>query len=501
MMPMEPKPRSSQLRAPFISLAVAITVIFILVTIVFLFGYLAKVERDKLRKIERRRELYGIDLEKARETIERSYRLLAGGYEDAYQRGLSEPKSEFDRLDDIIGQLKDPPFAEPYLLRARIYIILRDLDKADADLAKYIELKPPAYSMAYVDRVTVASLRFLRLALADASAAELRKIGDPADEEIEKFCTWWTDGLKRELDAPNVIPYWNASAMMGFRQLLKNQSFGKASEWFDNIYGSTPDPITFRALRSLANLRFWHHMQNRLKEQAGMPETLDLEQERAITRETLADLQEMTKEALVLCPNHPEFLALRGHVLLATREFAGALKCFEDAKNADAAFNLANYGIALVHLAKGDADKALDALKAYTIAEQAQPKPLLTSGVHRAYARAHALKGESDEALKKYSSAVALDPSSPDIHVERAALLAKAGKFADAEADLSYVLDTHGDDLEARLARVDVYIGMGDKAKALADLDKAKQTNAKRKFGRDAQIKEKRERAEKLPSK
>lgn len=501
MMPMEPKTRGHQLRGPFVSLFIAIGVIFVLIVVLFLFAYFIKTERDRLHKFERRRELYTINLERARETIERSYRILSSGDEESYRSGLSEPKSEFEWLDEVITQLKDPPFADPYLLRGRINMILRDLERADADFAKYVELKPSAYALAYVDRLTVHALRFLRLSLADASPAELRKIGDPADEEIEKFCTWWTDELKREVDAPNVIPYWNASAMMGFRQLLKNQNYGKASEWFDNIYSGSPDPITFRSMRILANLRFWHHMQHRLKEQAGMPESLELEQERHIAQTTLAELHEMTQEALSICPRHPEFLALRGHTLLATKEYAGALKCFQDAIASDGAFNLANYGIALAHLGKGDADKALEALKAYTITEQAQPKPVLTSGVHRAYARAHAMKGETDEALKKYSSAVALDPSSADLHLERAALLAKSGKLAEAEADLSFVLDTHADNLDARLARVDVYLALSDKSKALADLDKAEAANAKRKANRDAEIKEKRTKAENLPSK
>jgi tetratricopeptide (TPR) repeat protein len=290
--------------------------------------------------------------------------------------------------------------------------------------------------------------------------------------------------------------YWNTAVGMGLIQLF-NCEYAKAADWFDNYSESMPDPILPRALRILTTLRLWSEAERRVKARAGQLDTLEAEQDRKSLADLLKDLTDLINDSLKVCPTHPELLTLKGHAFLATGQPDEAIAAFQAALKADAGFNLANYGLGRAYLAKGDADKAIETLKAYTLG---QAKPLLTAGVHIGFARAYALKNDVEQALKSYAAAIALDPST-ELLLERSAFFAKIKKSSEAESDLSFILQTQPDHLDARLARIDLYLETGDRVKALADVEKAEQINASKKLGRDAAIKEKRAAAEKLTPK
>jgi tetratricopeptide (TPR) repeat protein len=502
MGPMPARVQGNQLRGPYLSLVASLVVIFLLVAVFFVIVYQVKMDRDALAKQNKYRDRLALYTEESREAIDRAYRLLSSGSKDGYHEGLAAPRAVLESLDDMIQRW--PDYAEPCLLRGRIDMIFRDLDSAEKFLTRYLDRRPPGHPLGYVDRAILNGLRIVNLALADASNAEIRKLGESAQEDVQLFKTWFEEDLQKQHER-DVMRYWNSAVLMGLLQLF-HAEYAKAADWFDNWSDPMPDTVTGRSLRLVASLRFFLELDRRVRERAGRPMTPETQHDQQSLEDLRKDLRELAVESVRICPDHPELLSLAGHVYLATGQTEEAIRSFEAARASDAGYLLAQYGLARAHLQKGDAARALESLKGFTIAESAKARPLLTSGVHLTAARSHALRHRTspnaedlEAAIQSYRQAISKDPSSIDLHLERARMLIQAMKYDEAESDLSYILSTHPENLETRLERIDVYLATGRRAEALADIDKAEKINAERKLGRDALIEKKKEKAESLP--
>ena len=90
------------MRGPFVSLAIAITVIFLLIIVFFIFGYKLKRDNIALERQQNYRAQLGLYTAHARGTIERCYRKLASCAPKAFWEAAEQAKAPMEALDGMI---------------------------------------------------------------------------------------------------------------------------------------------------------------------------------------------------------------------------------------------------------------------------------------------------------------------------------------------------------------------------------------------------------------
>jgi tetratricopeptide (TPR) repeat protein len=469
---MENRPKPASQAGPFVSILIALILCGAAATGLFVIAMYFKREIDAHSKQRNYRDKLTFYLEDTEARLRYAHEVMASGREEGYANGLLRAQDNLDTLEEMIT--KYPGFAAPRRLRGRIYTILRDFDQAYSEFTAYIDIKPEAFQMAYLDRAYVLALRYMQRAMAGASPTELEPIADKGKADLELYHAWMIEELKRP-DADQTTG-WEFYIYRGCVELFNRRLFE-------------------------AQTMFETHQDDR--EETHLP-SYALAATAAILNSDYEGVEKRLAYGLKLCPKHPEILMAMGWLKMELDKPAEALASFDAALKADNAFVLAYYGIARARLAQGEFDGALDALKIMNNAAGA--KPIVTYGTQllraRALSKRHAASraaADLDEAVKAFNEAISLYPSSIEAHLERAILQIEGGKLEEAERDLTFILSTHGDAVDARLARADLYIRKKDRSKAAADLDAAARAAEEKKLDRAARIAELRKQIDALP--
>ena len=110
--------------------------------------------------------------------------------------------------------------------------------------------------------------------------------------------------------------------------------------------------------------------------------------------------------------------------------------------------------------------------------DYAEAEPLLaraadlkpgSGDLHANLGRARAALGQIDAAISSFEAAAALDPTNATIHLALGQLSSHAGRYREAERAYSRALEVLPDSIDARLARIGVYIALKQFPEALED--------------------------------
>ncbi|MEV4510804.1 tetratricopeptide repeat protein [Dactylosporangium sp. NPDC049525] len=184
--------------------------------------------------------------------------------------------------------------------------------------------------------------------------------------------------------------------------------------------------------------------------------------------------------------------AAYGRAMLYTRYFDEARR---DLRKASAWVNTA---VSLASLLPEDRRRAYNltfnengrALIAMHLGDPAEAMRLIDAGIERMqatftagerdlhlsvlrYNRAQLIaRSAPEDGVREYTAVIGLDPHHPDYYAERAGLLRRLGRFAEALADYDAAIANGLPDVEPHYNRGDLYAELGDLDAALADFDR-----------------------------
>ncbi|MFI6296984.1 tetratricopeptide repeat protein [Nonomuraea sp. NPDC050790] len=129
-------------------------------------------------------------------------------------------------------------------------------------------------------------------------------------------------------------------------------------------------------------------------------------------------------------------------------------------------------GLALVELRLSNAGRALELVESAILLakELGERHPVHRMVLLANRAQLLAGMGRTDEALRDYDAAIALDPAFPDYYVDRGNLRFRLGRHAEALADYETAIDVGPPLPEAYYNRAELRLAGGDQEGALADL-------------------------------
>lgn len=417
------------------------------VVVLFVFGIQFKRNLDRLENVRRWSQLYGNFLEDVRARLDMSSRVMMAGHEDGYRFGLARSRDRQDGLDALIEKL--PAFPEPYRLRAEMFRIQGEYDRAEADLQRYADLRPPMYGIVHLERALIAALRYMNLLLLGAAPSEVEGIARRGQEEAEAFQEWWAsltrsnwsslDAEQRSQVERELFEYPRWRLVLSIKRFLQGKFEASRNDWF--AYRTQDDPwfppaYAFEALSAL---------------EAGNPDAA----ESAVT------------EALKLSPGHPWFHTLAALVHLARGEGKPAREQCDAALKFEGDYAPALYVRARALLRLGEIDECLRATQDLETRSDAAALPKYGLSLLRAEAlSARAARDPNprawDDAIQAYSRSIAFFPTSPEAHLSRYRVQLQAGRVADAERDLDFVVSAEPLYLPGRNERLRLLLQRGD---------------------------------------
>lgn len=466
---------------------ILIAAILILAGVVFLFVLAVryKSRADLADKIARYHRSFQTYLDDAETSLQIATALLLTPHEDAVVQARNRIRSSKGFLDQII--LKVPDYAPPYRLRGRMYVFLREFDDANADFETYERLVAGLDRFADFDRAQGAAVRILREATLEPPWDLLRTRGAKSAEELRRFLDWVKDTTQLNItDAFDLCKIMHAKALYD----LFSGDLLSAVEGLDTAFSIRPEDGSLPALLALC---FLYHP---------IPETLE--------RPALDRAHEAVEQGLRVVPNYPELWGLRGVLELRKGRAAEAAEAFERAVRLDPSYFQALAGMGRALHAMGRLPEALETLTDALEAEKAvgssrswklrMARALVYSSLHRSgIGTAEDRAARLVDALNDLAAAGEIDPSAPEVYVERARIYAGQGTPERAMQELERCLNLRADDVDARILRTELLIAAGNREGALEDVRRLESIFQERGLKPPARIAELRRTAEAPP--
>ena len=190
--------------------------------------------------------------------------------------------------------------------------------------------------------------------------------------------------------------------------------------------------------------------------------------ERAAGHATADERIARLSETIARQPCDIELLLARAATFRSHREWDAALDDLDRAASCEPELARIGRERGRTWLAAGRFEQARIALAKYVAAAPGEPDG------HLAYARALSGLGRIDDAVREYSRAIELEPApDPDLYLDRARLLARAGNLAGALAGIEAGLDRLGEPSSLHLHAVELEVAMGNFDAALARVERA----------------------------
>jgi len=200
------------------------------------------------------------------------------------------------------------------------------------------------------------------------------------------------------------------------------------------------------------------------REQAAQIQQISADAQAAIDH---GDFERARVELLQLAtqaPESPEAIQRLGAVLMLERRFDEAEACFRSALKCEPDYVLALIGLGEAEAQRGD---LANALKRFETAIEIDP---YRSHAHFDKGRLLEAMGQPDGALAEYFRALEFDSNNAEISLRIAAIQLARSQPDQALARLDQVVELAAENAEARLRRGQAYLAIGHISQAIADL-------------------------------
>lgn len=467
--------------------AILIAAILILGGVVFLFVLAVryKTRADLADKIARYDRSFQTYLDDAETSLQIATALLLTSHDDAIVQARNRIRTSKGFLDQII--LKVPDYAPPYRLRGRMHAFLREFDDANADFETYERLVAGRDRFVDFDRSQGTAVRMLREATLEPPLDLLLARSAKSAEELRRFLDWVKDTTQLNItDAFDLCKIMHAKALYD----LFSGDLLSAIEGLETAASIRPED---GSLPALAALCFLYHP---------IPETLE--------RSALDRAREMVEQGLRVAPSHPELWGLRGVIDFRQGRATQAAEAFERAVRLDPSYYQALAGMGRALHAMGRLSEAVETLTDALEAEKAiGPSRSWKLRLARALAYHALYRSDTDssekrsarltDALNDLAAAGEIDPSAPEVYVERARIYIDQGTPERAMQELERCLNLRADNVEARILRTELRITAGNREGALEDVRRLESIFQERGLKPPARIAELRRAAEATP--